>query len=496
MAREIELKLALPVSAQKALLRHPLFKQAEGKQSARVVNIYYDTEDLALQRHGVALRLRRIGRTWLQTVKCDAGIQAGLASRPEWESPYTDRFDFSGIDAPKVRNFLSRPAIRERIVPLFETSFLRTTWCFGGVLVMLDRGWVAAGDCREPISELELELAGGDFDQLFALAEGFAERVPLLPSVESKAERGYRLFSGESPMPCKGYGLSFDRKAYAKLSPLAVFRLHATACLSHLQRNQPYAINTDNPEFIHQMRVAVRRLRALFRVFRPLLPQAPFDELLPSFRMLMSRLGALRDLDVLRRETIQPVLRAWPDDSGLMALSGSLETGYVSVRREAEQFLLGAEYGLLLVRLLRLVHRLPEAGDGAVLTTFALNRLDRLRRRVRRLAKVAGPGEIEALHALRISVKRFRYALEFFAPLIRHPHRARVLKRLTQAQSLLGGLNDFHSAQRILAEYAGNRRVLLEGKALIVDWHAARQEKLRDRLPLLLIGLRRLPSLR
>ena len=97
MAEEVELKLSLPQAAHRAFLRHPLLKQAERLPTRKLVNVYYDTPDLALQRKGIALRTRRQGRAWLQTVKCAGTASGGLAVRPEWEQPYSGRFDFAGI---------------------------------------------------------------------------------------------------------------------------------------------------------------------------------------------------------------------------------------------------------------------------------------------------------------------------------------------------------------------------------------------------------------
>ena len=83
MAEEIELKLALPPEAQRAFLRHPLLKQAAGKTTQRLTNVYYDTNGLDLRKRGIALRLRRKGGRWLQTVKCAGNHAGGLAARPE-----------------------------------------------------------------------------------------------------------------------------------------------------------------------------------------------------------------------------------------------------------------------------------------------------------------------------------------------------------------------------------------------------------------------------
>ena len=84
LAEEVELKLALDEAHQARFLRHPLLRQAGERHVEMLDNIYYDTANLALRRRGIALRLRRKGKQWLQTVKLAGSAAAGLSSRPEW----------------------------------------------------------------------------------------------------------------------------------------------------------------------------------------------------------------------------------------------------------------------------------------------------------------------------------------------------------------------------------------------------------------------------
>ncbi|HEY8856456.1 MAG TPA: inorganic triphosphatase, partial [Rugosibacter sp.] len=270
MPEEVELKLSLAKKEQRRFLRHPLLKKAVHRQTQILDNVYYDTPDLALRRHGIALRLRRQGRRWLQTVKLAGTAAAGLASRPEWEVPYNGRFDFSAITTKKVRAWLQRPHLLAQLTPIFETRFQRQTWRFaaapGAVLLTLDRGWITAGEERTAISEIELELDHAPLNALFDLALPLTESLVLTPAVRSKAERGYRLHSRTSMQPVKAAKISI----LPSVSPLAAFGTIALTCLEHLQQNHQGALHTEDPEYIHQMRVAMRRLRAALRIFSPL----------------------------------------------------------------------------------------------------------------------------------------------------------------------------------------------------------------------------------
>ena len=492
MAQEIELKLSLPESAQRAFLRHPLLKSAEGKHAAQLTSIYYDTPDLKLRRAGIALRVRRHGKTWLQTVKCAGEVAGGLSARPEWETPYAGHFDFSAIDDEAVRARLEKRAIMSRLEPLFETSFRRATWRFDGVLLMFDRGWIAAGGRREAISEIELELTDGgseaEVGKLFALAEKLAARLPLTPAPFSKAERGLRLHL-DTPLAPEKAG---EPALIPEMAPLSAFRVIALSCLDQLQRNHEGALRSEDPEYIHQMRVATRRLRACMRLFAPLLPDGFVDDLVPRLRKLMGLLGAARDLDVLLTEIVAPVVAALPDEPRLAALAGAITDRRHSARVHTAQLLGSHEFAQSMLHMLARLHEAPfdETTATEQVTAFADARLKKLRRKVRRLAEDARVEDVASLHALRIGIKRHRYALEFFAPVARGKARRRQAGQLATLQGTLGELNDLANAGQLLTDCAGHDERLREAVSLIAGWHGQRHARLMAAVPKLLANLR------
>ena len=166
MPLEIELKLSFPETALPALLAHPLIAAAPHEGVAEVLkSTYYDTPGWALQERRIALRLRQAGGGTVQTVKCATASHGGLACRPEWERAWNGAFDFSGIDDPAAAAALE--GVRDELQPVFSTRFHRDTRRFeprSGVriLAMIDTGSIEAGALREPIRELELELAAGE----------------------------------------------------------------------------------------------------------------------------------------------------------------------------------------------------------------------------------------------------------------------------------------------------------------------------------------------
>jgi inorganic triphosphatase YgiF len=199
MAIETELKLSLAAEDLPALKRHLLESNLAAKPpiSRQLFSIYFDTPELDLHHRRSALRLRRVGTQWLQTLKGGGGVQAGLHSRNEWEAPVAgEALDFdvlraSGGELPE--------AICAKLQAAFVTDFNRAIYivAFGGaeIELCLDRGEIRANNKTHPICELELELKAGNPQQLFALALTLLDVVPLHIEHTNKAEYGYRLFT-------------------------------------------------------------------------------------------------------------------------------------------------------------------------------------------------------------------------------------------------------------------------------------------------------------
>ncbi len=479
MAEEVELKLALAEDHQERFLRHPLLKTAVERHVDTLDNIYYDTAGLSLRRRGISLRLRRKGRDWLQTVKLAGSSSAGLSSRPEWETPYSGHFDFSAVDHLPTQKWIARPKLLAHIVPICETRFRRITWKFpaasGHVLLTLDRGWIIANGRREAISEVELELAGAPVSAIFELATQLAQRVALTPSVLSKAERGYRLHTGAPHAPCKAGTVALS----ATMAPADAFRRIALDCLQHLQLNHAGALASEDPEYIHQMRVATRRLRAALRLFGPVLPGHLTASLRDPLAELTRQLGMARDLDVLLSEIANPVLAALPDEPRLPALASDITNRRYAARALAVALLAAPDYGRILLAALESLHALPAIDPAAPgLAGFATSRLRRLRKKLRQLVAAAGINDPSTLHALRIGVKRIRYALEFFSPLAPAKASCRAIRVLARVQDTLGQLNDLNSAGAMLMDCAGDDPRLREAVTLIGGWHGPRYAKL------------------
>ena len=199
---ETELKLALSAPELPLLLTHPLL--AAGARTQRLLNTYFDTPDLALQRRRMAVRERLAGDQWLLTVKTAGQSTHGLSRRQEWEGPTTPGllpFDALVDDVALAADLM---ALRPRLQALFCTDFERQRWVISHasaqIEVALDQGHihVPGTTLSEPLLELELELLSGPETALTALADVLRQTpqgpVPLTPSDLSKAQRGMALW--------------------------------------------------------------------------------------------------------------------------------------------------------------------------------------------------------------------------------------------------------------------------------------------------------------
>ncbi|AJW43261.1 CYTH domain-containing protein [Ralstonia mannitolilytica] len=210
MAREIELKLSVPAGAHDALVGW-LDANAKASGSVELANVYYDTPDQTLARNRAALRVRRQGNQWLQTLKTAAVSTAGLSARHEWEVPLqSDALSVDAFvthDAAEAADYVRPHAAA--LAPLFRTDFTRRLWRAavedGEIEIALDAGaiLIPGTQAREPIDELELEwkpAAGTTLGEeaiaqrLHAWTRTLRAAVPgLTPLDISKAQRGYHL---------------------------------------------------------------------------------------------------------------------------------------------------------------------------------------------------------------------------------------------------------------------------------------------------------------
>jgi inorganic triphosphatase YgiF len=508
---EVELKLLVP-PAQHARLQSRL--RAFGVPRVQMVDsVYFDTAARALARAGLALRLRRQGRRWLQTLKTGGG-EAALATRDEWEVPVAaGRLQFAALPAAARAQLRAAGVASARpLRPVYRTRFRRSAWTVerdgATVELALDDGQIVAGAQREPILELELELKAGTAAALPALARAIMAPprravLPLLPLGASKAARGQRL---ADPLPlraAKASGARLGEGLRPKLPAGAALRCVLANGLEVLLANAHGLRRRDEPEFVHQARVALRRMRSALRLLArdTTVPAALISEL----RWLASALGPARDADVLVTSTLPAVLAALtaPPSAAQSAAASAAWSAPPSAPPSAEKA--GAVRSLLAAARRRQVRgrRLARAAVGS--GRFALLALDLLawtrsphderERTLRQLAprrlasahrRLLRAGRFFAAlppaeqHAVRILGKRLRYALDLFAPALPAPAAAAAANYgavLAQLQEELGALNDAAVAAATLPELSGDAALLAAARSALAGGRLQQLER-------------------
>ena len=483
MPIETELKLQLDPRHIARLRDHPLIKRATQTESRKLYNIYYDTPDLNLWRAGIGLRLRRAGTRWIQTIKTGGDVAAGMHRRNEFEAEVAGKFpDFSLMEGEFTAQFAD-PELRARLQPLIVTEFTRISCLLrparGTVIeASIDQGSITSGDESEPLCELELEVKTGPPWRAYQAALQLLESVPLLVEDRSKAERGISLYLHREYLPRKAQ----PSPVTADMTCNDAFKALVQTCLAHYVANQRGVLENADPEYLHQARVALRRLRSVFNTFSPLLPAPALAAMSADTRWFSHELGRARDWDVFADETLAPVSARHRGKPGMAVLARSVLRLRMAANSEVRREVASARGQALLLSLggwlsaESWIERLNAAQRGKLqepVAGFAQTVFDAASRRVSKRGRnidSLGPRE---LHSLRIAVKKLRYAGDFFAALYPRKRSKPYLARLAGLQEVLGIINDTAATPRLLAAFEAPGTVPRAALDLVADWNTA-----------------------
>src|SRR5882672_335458 len=214
-------------------------------------------------------------------------------------------------------------------------------------------------------------------------------------------------------------------------SPGSACRLLVHAALDQMAANVPGAVDGRDPEYLHQLRVGIRRLRAVLRVFRKVTSKS--RRLERRLSELVAPLGEARDWDVFVARFDMGKARRRAAQLRCRAALSSPE--FAAFSAEARAWARASAYAA-----------------EPPLTEFAADALDRLHRKARKRAHRIDWRDEEGRHDVRIAIRRLRYACDFFSPCFEGARR--YLRGLADLQDLLGDLNDIAVARRFGASEA------------------------------------------
>jgi inorganic triphosphatase YgiF len=454
---EIELKLLVPVGAMKRFQTAQIIARHARNRGVvrRLETIYYDTLDHALFADGLSLRVRRSGSRYVQAIK-RAPEHGQPFARYEWQTPVSSLApDLAMIPTDEIRGPLETLSA-DTLRPIFATRVRRRTQQLelsdGVVEIAYDEGSIKAGEHCESLAEIELELKSGDARVLYDVAVELLDVAPLRISTQSKSDRGYSLAFGIPP------------KA-SKAKPPLITAEHTVddivgsllgICQHHLLSNQHIAEIGGDPEGVHQMRVALRRLRTACMLLRRELGSPTAKVFGAEARWLAQLLGVARDWDVFITETVAAPAAALSseivDFDGLRRAAESHRlVGYAALR----EALVSRRYNRFQLSLRQWIEsrgwrsELPSGSLGLLLepaAEFAERVLSQLHRKALQRGVHIRQLDAAGRHQLRIALKKLRYATEFFQSL-RHRGDRDYLASLASLQDALGRDNDAETTQ-------------------------------------------------
>ena len=459
MARERELKLEIEPAAAPRVIQWLRARGSTRKSARKLHAVYFDTDDFALHRNGISLRIRQSGGKFTQTIKLHDPVSAGLFDRPEWEKPVHGLIPDLAAARKTGLKPLKQPHLSRRLHPVFEIEVRRVAFELpeaNQIEITIDRGRAVAGKRHARLCEIEIESLDGSLDDVFKTAKAIAAISPLRLNTQSKSARGYGLLQETEIRIARAGHVSLARALPSEFA----FRTIARHCLRQLVANLSASVK-ENAEALHQMRVGLRRLRASISAFADMLQNDETERIKSDLKWMGQYLGAARDLDVLLDALKHkkaggnfppPIIRRFEQHR---------HQAYVNLRQAVSS----VRFRELLLEILTWIECgswRNRADDSAVhireqpIVTYAAHEL---RRRHKKLVKqLAGLAQFDPAerHRLRIRTKRLRYAAEFFGGLFpgrKNAHRRdRLLSALKDLQSALGDLNDLANRDRLVLE--------------------------------------------
>jgi CHAD domain-containing protein len=306
--------------------------------------------------------------------------------------------------------------------------------------------------------------------------------MPLRVATADLEQRAFELLSGDEPAWRKSIRLDLNPESTVE----TVFCEILEHCLDHLKDNERCTLMSDHPEGVHQMRVAMRRMRSALRIFRSVLPPDQYMRTTEEVKWLTKSLADTRDLDVFMDEIVGPVAAAFPDEPAFEAMRTRLAADRDAARAEARKAVASPRYTRFLLEtgawIARRAWRNQPVTESSVMLFQPITGLaDRLIakrfKRVRKEGKRFADMTVEEKHQLRIDVKRLRYAIDFFNSLYPDKRVRTFTLRLQKLQDGLGYMNDLAVAGDLIGRLIATadketEPAIRHAGALVLGWHA------------------------
>jgi inorganic triphosphatase YgiF len=449
-------------------------------ENERHHDLLLDTRDRAITGSGYALRIRETGKRRILTLKGPPLGEGALHRREEIEAeldaePPEKKRQVSRARWPdSIKSRVAELVDGEPLTALIQTDIHRTTWMVkqaGRVVAELayDVGEVYANGKSDAINEIEIELKGAGVEaDLRAIGERLCALTRLEAESRTKLSRGLALLPQPRPDPGRR-----DLHALARHT--------IDAALRKYHKREHDARVGDDPEGVHDVRVAVRRLRSVLALLEDA-PGVEVDELKRwrrRLKNLAASLGGVRDLDV-QLERLSAYRDAYPASrDGLQPIWERMANERDAAREAMLEALDDSKIRDTLTTLQLFASERPETDEGETILVrhFAGGAVWRRYEDVLRRERLLPTESASTLHEIRIACKRLRYALEMFAQAF-GAGADPLIAALVATQDCLGAHQDCVVARGYLER---SRDATLDQQALVVYDEALEAEQIELR---------------
>jgi len=482
-----QLTLLAPPGSLERLRQAPVItRHARNSGVVRRLDVtYFDTPEQALFGQGFSLRVQRSGARRVQRLSREPSRRNGGGQK--WETPVEDVApDLARLAAPDLVDILNS-LDSSTLLPVFtrrvRCRMQRIQLPEAMVNIAFSEGAIEAGEYSHPLAEVQLDLQSGDPSVLYELGAQLLDIDPLRLATTSECDRGFALAFGTAPQPAKAVQPAIAR-FHVVDDAIAVL---LDACRQHLAENLAAAEDGRDPEGVHQLRVALRRLRSALSLLRREVPAVTFQALSQDAKWLATALGPAREWDVFLADTLARPEQACAPVVGFeplrQAAARQRDTSYAAVRAALSdprttrfQLLLGQWIERRGWRTEIPAEALSVLSEPACVLAARL--LTRLHSRVLKRGSHLRRLDAAARHQLRVRLKGLRYACEFFLPLWPGGSAEHFVGRLAKLQTTLGADSDAEATRPLLhaVGQAAPEPELHRAIGALIGWQA------RDRL--------------
>ena len=480
-SREIELKFLTTKPAFKAAQQWDLFAaELPRPRARRQLSVYFDTAEGDLERNRAVLRMRTQNKRYVMTFKWNGSFSGGPFERGEVEAVSTSPAPDPALFGADVNEAIATLTQGRALQPVYTTDIKRTTHRIHSetseIELCFDTGIIKAGEMTDTVCEIEIELKFGEPADLYNLGISLTEAFPARISCFSKAERGALLRSGNPPPVIRA-------KPVLEGTPTVDEAISSliNACIGQFIGNWPAFEKGDGVNAVHQIRVAMRRLRSLLGLFQRSFPSAEIVVFRSQAKAIASAMSEARNWDVFIDRIQRGPVTEFPNEPGFKKLLADAkerrEAGYEAVRN----LLAAADTTRFVLSIQAFVVRhgwrntladevLPELiAPAEEFASVNLRRLHRkLLKRGKRLSDLSPPQR----HEVRKDLKKLRYAADSFGSLFENSKQVCAYTRAVSAlQDQLGMFNDLVTAQDLAARLnTGGDLASHRAEGIIIGW--------------------------